>query len=83
METPLAPKLNALAEQVSEVYLHFDIDALDPEFEPGAGYRCPEPRPGATALTNYNPDYEVDKQNAHRGLRAVSGDNGRIFFARS
>jgi arginase len=38
----LGPKLDALAELVTEIYLHFDIDALDPEFAPGAGYRCPD-----------------------------------------
>ena len=42
METGLAPKLDALADRVSEIYLHFDLDALDPEFAPGAGYRCPD-----------------------------------------
>jgi arginase len=42
VETELEPKLDALAERVSEIYLHFDIDALDPEFAPGAGYRCPD-----------------------------------------
>src|SRR6476620_1440038 len=42
MDTILESKLNALAERVSEIYLHFDIDALGPEFAPGAGYRCPD-----------------------------------------
>src|SRR5262245_5182388 len=77
IETELAPKLDALAERVTEVYLHFDLDALDPEFAPGAGYRCPDGislvqaqqaialiggrfRIRAAALTNYNPDYEVE-----------------------
>jgi arginase len=77
MDIGLEPNLDALAERVSEIYLHFDIDALDPEFAPGAGYRCPDgislaqaqraiERIGArfrirtAALTNYNPDFDVD-----------------------
>jgi arginase family enzyme len=90
-ETALAPKLNALAERVSEVYLHFDIDALDPEFAPAAGYRCPNGislaqaqraiatiggrfRIRAAALTNYNPDYEVDGRTLSAGelYRAIT-----------
>jgi len=76
-------KLDALAERVSEVYLHFDLDALDPEFAPGAGFRCPDGislaqaleaiamigdrfRIRAAALTNYNPDYEVDAARSAR-----------------
>ena len=84
METGLAPRLDALAERVSEVYLHFDLDALDPEFAPGAGFRCPDGislaqaleaiamigdrfRIRAAALTNYNPDYEVDGRTLSAG----------------
>ncbi len=84
IETDLAPKLDTLAERVSEVYLHFDIDALDPEFAPGAGYRCPDGislaqarqaiamigdrfRIRAAAVTNYNPDYEVDGRTLSAG----------------
>lgn len=37
----LLPKLEQLQTQVSEIYLHLDIDALDPQDAPGAGYRCP------------------------------------------
>ena len=93
METGLAPKLDALADRVSEIYLHFDLDALDPEFAPGAGYRCPDGislaqaqlaiamigdrfRIRAAALTNYNPDYEVDGRTLSAGwelFRAMTG----------
>ena len=34
-------KLEQLQSQVNEIYLHIDIDVLDPEEAPGAGYRCP------------------------------------------
>jgi arginase len=84
VEAELASKLDALAKRVSEIYLHFDIDALDPEFAPGAGYRCPDgisltqtqeaiqmigDRFGirAAAITNYNPDYDVDGKTLSAG----------------
>src|SRR5262249_38410140 len=65
METQLAPKLDALAARVSEVYLHFDLDALDPEFAPGAGYRCPD---------------GISLAQARQGI-AMTGDRFRIRAA--
>lgn len=37
----LNPKLDILLSRVQEVYLHFDIDALDPELAPGVDYKAP------------------------------------------
>ncbi len=37
----LAPKLRSLREQVADLYLHFDIDVLDPALAPGVDYRAP------------------------------------------
>lgn len=34
-------KLEQLQTQVNEIYLHIDVDVLDPKEAPGAGYRCP------------------------------------------
>lgn len=37
----LEPKLELLRARLSDIYLHFDIDALDPEVVPGVDYRAP------------------------------------------
>jgi len=37
----LGPKLAALRKRVEQIYLHFDIDALDPALAPGVDYRAP------------------------------------------
>ncbi|MFQ5817430.1 MAG: arginase family protein [Terriglobia bacterium] len=38
----LQPKLAQLHSHVDEVYLHFDIDVLDPAIAPGVDYRTPD-----------------------------------------
>ena len=38
----LGPKLAQLRSRVGEVYLHFDIDVLDPEIAPGVDFRTPD-----------------------------------------
>jgi arginase len=37
----LLPHLHALRDRVSSVYLHFDIDVLDPSLAPGVDFRTP------------------------------------------
>ncbi|MFQ6052329.1 MAG: arginase family protein [Candidatus Hydrothermarchaeota archaeon] len=37
----LLPRLTELQSQVHEVYLHIDIDVLDPQEAPGVDFRCP------------------------------------------
>jgi len=37
----LGPQLDRLRSRAQEIYLHIDIDVLDPEFAPGVDYRTP------------------------------------------
>jgi arginase len=37
----LGPKLDLLRSRVEEIYLHIDIDVLDPAYAPGVDYRTP------------------------------------------
>jgi arginase len=41
VEAALNPKLDVLRSRVEGIYLHLDIDVLDPEFAPGVDYRSP------------------------------------------
>jgi len=42
LKREFASKLAQLQSQVREIYLHLDIDVLDPQEAPGAGFRCPD-----------------------------------------
>jgi len=41
LEAVLSPAFAALSSKVRDIYIHLDIDVIDPEEAPGAGFTCP------------------------------------------
>jgi len=66
--TALEPAIKKLSKRLSEVYIHFDIDVLDPAIAPGVNFRSPnglslnETADAIEVIAAYNPKFDENKK---------------------